>query len=137
MDESGQEAQEIATLLRLLFVEALCRGRFSLIDSLFAPDFIDHSTPDQEPGYAGVKAYFHAIRVGFPDIQVIVEDVIVQGEKVVVRTTWRGTHLGIYEGVAPTGQTATRTLIQIFRIVNGLITEEWNEGAGLLDALLE
>lgn len=122
----------IAEKLDLLFARALSQGQLTLIDQLFAPDFIDHSTPDQEPGYAGVKAYFSALRAGFPDIQVSVDDLIIQGEKVVLRTTWRGTHLGIYEGVPPTGQPAARTLIQIFRIVDDLITEEWNEGSGML-----
>lgn len=127
----------VAEKMRQLFAEALGQGRLELIDSLFSPDFIDHSTPDQEPGYAGVKAYFSAIRDGFPDIQVSIDDLIVQGEKVALRTTWRGTHLGIYEGVSPTGQSTARTLIQIFRIVDNLITEEWNEGPGMLDGFQE
>ncbi len=134
-DEVDLSGGEKEAQLRQLFVEALSQGRLSLIEKLFAPDFVDHSTPEQELGYAGVQVYFRAVRAGFPDIQVSLEDVIVQGEKVAVRTTWRGTHLGAYEGVAPTGQPVTRTLIQIFRIVDGLITEEWNEGAGLLDGL--
>ncbi len=136
-DEADLNALEKEALLRQLFVEALSQGKLSLIEKLFAPDFVDHSTPEQEPGYAGVQAYFRAVRAGFPDIQVSLEDMIVQGEKVAVRTTWRGTHLGTYEGVAPTGQPVTRSLIQIFRIVVGLITEEWNAGAGLLDGLQE
>ncbi|HEY0756509.1 MAG TPA: ester cyclase [Ktedonobacteraceae bacterium] len=119
--------------MRLLFAEALCQGQLALIDSLFSADFIDHSTPEQEPGHAGVKAYFRALRSGFPDLQVSIEDLITQGEKIAVRTYWRGTHLGIYEGIAPDGRVSTRTLIQIFRLANGLIAEEWNAGAGLLD----
>lgn len=136
-DEADLNELEKEALLRQLFVEALSRGRISLIEKLFAPDFVDHSTPEQEPGYAGVQAYFRAVCAGFPDIQVSLEDVIVQDEKIAVRTTWRGTHLGLYEGVAPTGKIANRTLIQIFRIVNGLIAEEWNAGVGLLESLQE
>jgi steroid delta-isomerase-like uncharacterized protein len=124
-------------LLSRLYEEALNRGNLALVDELFAPDFVDHSTPDQPPGPAGVKGYFRAIRSGFPDIQVVLDDVIAEGDRVVVRTTWRGTHLGGYEGVAATGQRVARTLIQIFRVVDGLIVEEWNEGGGLVDALRE
>src|SRR5258707_14674895 len=129
MDDYSRITEQKKEMLRLLFAEALCQGKLALIDSLFAPDFIDPSTPEQAPGYAGVRDYFSAVRAGFPDIQVIVEDIIVEGERVAVRTTWRGTHLGMYEGVAPTGKAISRTLIQIFRIVNRLIVEEWNAGA--------
>lgn len=122
------------TLLRQLYEEALNRGNLALIDQLFAPDFVDHSTPDQSAGTAGVKDYFRAMRAGFPDIRVVLDDMIAEGDHVVVRTTWSGTHLGSYEGVPATGRRVARTLIQIFRVVDGLILEEWNEGSGLLDA---
>lgn len=134
MDEQ-QQAEEKREMMRVLFAQALCQGKLSLIERLFAPDFRDHSTPDQAPGYAGVRDYFMEVRAAFPDLEVTLEEIIVEGEKVAVRTTWRGTHLGIYEGIAPTGKRVSRTLMQIFRIANGLIAEEWNEGAGLLDSL--
>lgn len=132
MDRYTQTLEKNKALLRLLFERALHQGDMTIIDQLFSLDFIDHSTPDQPPGPAGVKDYFLAIRRGFPDIQVTLEDAIAEGDRVVARTTWRGTHLGTYEGIPPTGQTRTRTLIQIFRVVDGLIREEWNEGSGLL-----
>ncbi len=124
-------------LLHQLYEEALNQGNLALIDRLFAPDFIDHSTPGQPVGPAGVKDYFREVREGFPDIRVVLDDVIAEGDRVVVRTSWRGTHLGSYEGVAATGQRVARTLIQIFRVVDGLIVEEWNEGGGLADVLRE
>ncbi len=111
------------------------RGNLAIVDEVFSSDFVDHSTPGQPVGPAGVKAYFAALRTGFPDIEVVIDDVIAEGEKVVVRTTWRGTHRGIYEGVEPTSTVATRTLIQIFRIVDGVIVEEWNEGGSMLDSV--
>jgi steroid delta-isomerase-like uncharacterized protein len=133
MSKDADPIEENKALLRLVFEEALQRGNLALIDEIFAADFVDHSTPDQPVGRDGVKEYFVAVRSGFPDIRVTLDDVIAEADKVVVRTTWRGTHLGSYEGIAPTGRVVTRTLIQIFRIVNGRIAEEWNEGSGLLN----
>lgn len=120
-------------LLRRLYEEGLQQGNLDIIDQLFSPDFIDHSTPDQPPGPEGVKAYFREIRSGCPDIQVSLDDLIAERDCVVVRTTWRGTHLGAYAEMPPTGRSVSRTLIQIFRIVNNSILEEWNEGEGLLE----
>jgi predicted ester cyclase len=137
MQKQVHTIEENKALIRLLFDEALQRGNLALINEMFSADFIDHSTPDQQAGPNGVKDYFSAIRTGFPDIHVTLEDVIAEGDKVVVYTIWRGIHLGIYEGVLPTGRPVVRTLIQIFRIVHGRIAEEWNEGGGLLDTIEE
>lgn len=135
MSERSQIREENKSLLLCLFEEAIHLGNMSIVDEVFSADFVDRSSPDQSAGPQGVKAYFIAIRTGFPDIHVTMNDLIAEGDKVVVRSTWSGTHLGAYEGVAPTGRRATRTLIQIFRIVEGRIMEEWNEGGGLLDVI--
>jgi len=124
--------EENKAISRLVFEEALNQGHLAVADETFSPQFIDHSTPDQIAGSGGVKTYFEQVRSGFPDIHVTIEDIIAEGDKVVVRTTWQGTHLGGYENVEPTGKQVKRTMIQIFRVSDGKILEEWNEGAGLL-----
>ena len=125
-------AEEHKTLIRRLFEQGFNRGRLSIVDEIFQPDFVDRSTPDQPPGIQGVKDYIAMVRTGFPDIAVTIEDLVAAEDRVVVRTTWRGTHQGTYEGVPPTGRQATRTMIQIFRVAGGKLLEEWSEGEGLL-----
>lgn len=120
-------------IMQRVFEEGLNRGRLEVVDELFSTQFVDHSTPEQVAGTVGVKEYFVAVRGGFPDMRVSIEDIVAEGEKVVVRTTWRGTHLSTYDGVPASGRRVARTLIQIFRIVHGQIEEEWNEGGSLLD----
>jgi steroid delta-isomerase-like uncharacterized protein len=136
MSEADKTLQGNKALIRRIFEEALQRGDLEIVDRFFSADFVDHSTPGQPRGPGGVRDYFAAIRSGFPDVRVVLEDVIAEGERVVVRSAWHGTHRGIYEGSDPTGKPVTRTLIQIFRIVDGKIVEEWNEGGGLLDSVL-
>ncbi|GCE50845.1 SnoaL-like polyketide cyclase [Thermosporothrix hazakensis] len=121
-------------LVRLLYEEVLNKGRLELLDELFSAQFVDHSTPEQPCGPAGVRQYVEELRRGFPDLRVVVEDVITEGEKLVVRTTWQGTHLGLYEGHEPDGRQALRSMIQIFVVRDGRLSEEWNEGEGLLDS---
>jgi|SRR5579883_1255169 steroid delta-isomerase-like uncharacterized protein len=132
METSGEENKQ---LIRRLYEEALHQGNFASIDEMFSPDFVDHSTPEQPAGPEGVKEYFADVREGFPDMRVTIDDLIAEGDRVVVRSTWRGTHLGTYDGMAATGKRAERTLIQIFRVKDGRILEEWNEGGGLLAAV--
>ena len=119
-------------IIRTLYEKAFNEGQVAVVDELFSPQFVDHSTPEQETGSAGVKAYIEQVRSGFPDIHVTIEDIFAEGERVAVRTTWRGMHSGVYEGVEATGRHVARTMMQIFRMFDGKIVEEWNEGAGLL-----
>ncbi len=137
MREPTQETNK--ALIRQLFEQAIHRGNLAIVDEIFSTDFLDHSTPEQpagpQGGPQGVKDYFISIRTGFPDMRVAIDDIIAEGDRLVVRTTWRGTHLGTYEGVPPTGMQVARSLIQIFRMLDGRILEEWNEGGGLLDSV--
>ena len=120
-------------IMHRVFEEGLNQGRLEVLDELFSTRFVDHSTPGQVAGVEGVKEYFAAVRGGFPDMRVSIEDIVAEGEKVVVRTTWRGTHQSTYDGVPASGRQVARTMIQIFRIVHSQIEEEWNEGGSLLD----
>ena len=124
-------AEANRTLIKHVYTEGFNQGILSVVDELFASHFLDRSTPNQEPGTEGVKAYIRAVRAGFPDIAVTIEDLIATEERVVVRTTWRGTHLGAYENLTPTGKQVTRTMIQIFRVEDGKLCEEWSEGESL------
>lgn len=133
MDEGSRLLVENRALVERLFGEAIHEGNLAVVDEMFSVGFVDHSTPDQVAGPAGVKDYFVAVRTGFPDMRVSIDDLIVEGDKVVVRSTWRGTHTGNYAGSAPTGKRMVRTLMQIFRIVDGKFVEEWNEGGELID----
>lgn len=125
-------AQVNKVLIRILYERAFNEGYITVVDELFSPQFVDHSTPEQGTGSTGVKAYVEQVRSGFPDIHVTIEDMIAEDERVAVRTTWRGTHSGVYEGVEPTGRHVERTMMQIFRVYEGKIVEEWNEGAELV-----
>ena len=118
-------------IIRQVFAEAFNHKNMALLDTLFSPLFSDQSTPGQPPGPQGVKAYFAQVHAGFPDMQITIEDLIAEQDRVVARTVWRGTHLGPYDGVEPTGKRVARTMIQIFRLENGKILEEWNEGPDL------
>lgn len=127
--------EENKELIHRVIEEIINQGNLNALDDVFASDFVDRSSPAQPPGPEGVKGYVSSVRAGFPDLHVDINDLIAEGDKVVVRTTWRGTHQGSYETMPPTGRHVTRTMIQIFRLADGKIIEEWNEGAELLSLI--
>lgn len=101
-------------------------GNLDAADHYFAQDFVDHTTPAGLPnGLAGFKAYITRLRSAFPDVHFTVEDVVAEGETVVVRATARGTMTGDFLEMKATGKTATWTEIHIGRLADGKVVEHW------------
>lgn len=102
------------------------------IDEIFMPDVrIRTPLPVQATGAQALKDVFAILLHAYPDLHVTVEDLIEEGDKVVGRNSIRGTHLGEYMGLQPTGRPVTYDEIMILRFVNGRITETW----GVVDVL--
>ena len=102
------------------------KGDLALIDELLAADFVDHSLPaGMDPGFAGARAAVQGALDAFPDGQWTVEDLIAEGDKVVVRWKLQATHEHAFRGIAPVGEPVTITGIAILRIANGKIAERW------------
>jgi predicted ester cyclase len=70
-------------------------------------------------------------REAFPDSYFTVEDMIAEGDKVVTRKTFHGTHEGEFIGIPPSGKTVTIELIDIVRISEGMVVEHWFIGDNL------
>lgn len=75
----------------------------------------------------GHKEYSLVMQSAFPDLERTIEQIIAEGDKVVARWSAKGTHLGDFNGLPPTGNIVTSSGITIFRIANGRIVEEWSE----------
>lgn len=102
------------------------------IDEIVAPDVLFHApVPTGMTGVQALKQVWVVLLRAFPDIHVAVEDVIAEGDKVVVRNTVTGTHRGEYRGVPPTGKSVSYREIFIFRFAGGRVAEIW----GVVDAL--
>jgi steroid delta-isomerase-like uncharacterized protein len=105
-------------------IAAINHGDWDKLDELYAEDFIVHGT-DEIRGRAAYKQAFNKEKIGFPDMSLTVNDIIVEGDKVAVRTTIRGTHLGEYMGLKPTGKVIEIGGLYIERVANGKFVEMW------------
>jgi len=119
--------------------EVFDRGNISLIDELFAPDFVEHEElpPGIPGGSEGVKQLSTMFRSAFPDFKATIDDMIAEGDKVVVRGTWSGTHEGEFMGIPPTGKRVSFGVIDIVRIEGGKFVEHWGQmdNMGLMQQL--
>ena len=99
-------------------------GDLSIFDEVIAPQYVEHNpAPGQVPGPEGLKQIATMMRTAFPDLQVTIEDLIAEGDKVVGRVTARGTHRGEFMGAAPTNKAITMEEIHIGRFSNGKLVE--------------
>jgi steroid delta-isomerase-like uncharacterized protein len=107
--------------------DRLNAGDIDAFGDLIADDFVDHEELPGLPGNKeGVKDFFRMQIAAFPDLRVIVEDVIADGAKVVARARFTGTHKGELMGIPPTGKSVDVPLIDIMRFDDaGLMSEHW------------
>ena len=95
-----------------------------VVDDYFAPEFVSHNNPPGfPPGVEGVKRFFSMFRDAFPDVEVEIDEIVVEGDRVAVATTFTGTHQGELMGVGPTGRRVSVTGIDIVRVADGKIVE--------------
>jgi predicted ester cyclase len=71
------------------------------------------------------KLGVQAMRDGFPDLRITVEDIFGTGDRVAVRLHFSGTHTGTFQGVPPTHRKITFTSVDIYRVEGDKIAEEW------------
>jgi steroid delta-isomerase-like uncharacterized protein len=117
-------AEENRRLIRHFFEGVNARDMTTF--EIFARDAIHHNPfPGTQPGREGNKQGMMLLFAAFPDWQTTIEDLIAEGDKVVVRMTQRGTHQGPFFGLAATDKQVTVAGIAIFRLRNGQIVEEW------------
>ena len=120
-----------ATIRRI--VEEIQNGdNLALIDELVAPTFVNHTpAPSLSPDREGIKHLLSMFRAAFPDGVMTIEDMIAEGDKVVSRKTYRGTHQGEFLGIPPTGRQVSVGLIDIMRLIDGQVVEHWSVGDDL------
>ena len=101
-------------------------GNFAVVGEYIAPNFVNHDpgTPPLPSGPEGYKQLVTIYRTAFPDLHLSVEDLIPEGDKVVVRWTARGTNTGQLMGMPPNGKQMTVTGISILAITGGKVVEQ-------------
>ncbi len=114
------------TLVRRLVEEVFNGGRLEVIDELYAPELA-----------AAARRWITPFRASFPDVHMELVELIAEGDKVVVRATWSGTHQGDLLGIPATGRAVTVAVIEMARLANGQMVEHWSswDQLGMLQQL--
>jgi steroid delta-isomerase-like uncharacterized protein len=122
---------EYENILYRWFEEVWNNRSEEAIDELFAEDGIANGLNDAEGsplrGPEGFKTLHRAFLAAYPDLNITVEDMISEGDKLAARCTVRATHTGEGLGILPTDQPVEFTGMTIVKIKDGKIIEAWNE----------
>jgi steroid delta-isomerase-like uncharacterized protein len=116
--------EENKALVRRWVEEVQCQHNLAAIDDLLAPDFVDYSTPGAV-GRGAVRQFFSMMFAAFPDMRFTVRQQIAEGDKVLTYKTFHGTHLGPFNGIAPTGRSVNVDVMDILTVTGGQIAEHW------------
>ncbi len=124
-------------LYRQIWDQILNKRNLNQIDTHFAPDYVFKTATVSLTGIDEAKQYYGAILRAFSDIEFVIEDAFGQGDKLVKRWVFRGTHTGELSGIPATGKRISLVGVTLARMVNGKITEErdYADDLGLLQQL--
>jgi steroid delta-isomerase-like uncharacterized protein len=119
---------EVRAAVRRFFDEVWNEGNLGEAEAFLAEGFVSHNTFDVR--IVGPREYAAAVtdfRTAFPDHHTTLEDVLVDGDRVAVRGTDRGTHRADFMGIPASGRRVATTWIEIFRMEDGKAVEGWLE----------
>lgn len=114
------------SIIRHIFDEAFNQGNLSVLDELVAHNGISHHLSWGIPANRmGLKQLIVMFRTAFPDLHCMVEDEIIQGDKIAAHLTMRGTHKGLFLGNSPTNKPMVVQGLIYARIENDQVIENW------------
>ena len=118
--------QNKATVKRMC--DIMNSGRLEDADQVIAPGCIGHNPagqPGRPSGPDGFRRFVGALQIAFPDLQVTVEDMVGEDDRLAWRWRWSGTQKGVLFTVPPSGKHALWTEIQWGRFIEGKLVELW------------
>jgi steroid delta-isomerase-like uncharacterized protein len=117
--------------------DAVSSGNLNALDNIYSSDYKRYLSATAAPLTAAQqKARLTGLRTAFPDLNLKIEDMRAEGDRISVRMTVTGTHQGTFQGIAPTGKKVTFAAFEIVRIENGKIAEHWG-GPDTFDLLTQ
>ena len=97
--------QNNSDIVRRFIAKVLNDGHIDSAGEFFWDDMVEQVPfPGQGPGLNGLKDVLRGMRAAFPDMHWAIEEQIAEGDKVVTRFEWTGTHRGAFLGVPATGR---------------------------------
>ena len=112
-------------LVTEMFERAINQRDESVFEELIAPSYTNYDMPMPEPGPAGLKALMGGFFAAFPDMRIVIEDTVGEGDLVCTRGYFEGTHEGEFMGVPASGSKVHVAYQDTWRLADGKAVENW------------
>lgn len=122
---SAETTEENKQIVRRFVKDVVNGGNLDRIDEYVGENVVDHTPFGETKGREAFRETTEALHNAFPDIEVIPEEIISEGDTVSVRMTQRGTHDGEFLGVAPTGNSFEIKAMAFAHLEGGEVVERW------------
>lgn len=125
------KTEENKAIVRRINKEFIEEGNMETFYEIFADDFINYTAPQGSPTNRDGVIYFfnQLLKPAFPDLKVVIHDMVAEGDKVTTRKSFQATHKGDFFGIKPTGKKVIMDVIDIIELRNGKYIGHW----GILD----
>jgi steroid delta-isomerase-like uncharacterized protein len=126
------------SIVRRWIEEGWNKGNLAVIDQVYDPNFVQHEpAPETVNSSEALKQYVGAYLTAFPDLNLSIEDLVAEGDRVVWRFQSSGHQNGPFMGIPATGKSGSITGLVMFRLENSRIVEAWVniDALGLLQQL--
>jgi len=114
-------------LVRRFIDEIFVQGRTEAVDELLTDDFVGHTWPSTGHPKDDLKAAIDRTSKALSDPRFMIEDMIGEGDRIVVRLTTEATQNGELMGMPPSGKRYSIGEIHIFRVRDGQVSEHWHQ----------
>jgi steroid delta-isomerase-like uncharacterized protein len=122
-------------VIRRYFEEVWNKGNLQAVDELLDPSYtlrvLYHNPGRPEvlaTGAEGIKRSVAMYRKAFPDLEIKLETLLEEGDRIAVQWTAHATNTGEFRGIEATGKEVTYSGINIYRVTNGKVKEELYSG---------
>jgi predicted ester cyclase len=122
---TSSDVERNKAVIRRFVEEVQNQRNWDVYDELNDPGFVNHGAPPELADREGSKQYLAAFLGGFPDCVFTVDDMIAEGDQVVTKKSFHGTHTAAFGGIPPTGREVTIQYVDIMRLRDGRVTEHW------------
>lgn len=127
--EAAERAEANKAFTRRLYEEVYNKGNVALVDELYAPDAELHIAGILEDpfGPEPIKQLVSMTRMAFPSVHATVDDLIAAEDRVAAQVSFTGAFQGVGMGTSPRANLSWWRRIDVYRIVNGRIVEQWGD----------
>ncbi|SRR5579883_1670988 len=118
--------EENKAIVRAFIEEVSNTGDFAALPRYVSQDFVEHYGPPGLPGgAAGIGALVKTFTDNFAGYRFDIEEMLAEGDKVMVRGWGVGTHTGTFLGIPPTGKEVRFRAAHVFAVADGKLIARW------------